>query len=43
MPWFAPLFNESMAIRDGMIDIPQRPGSGFSFNPEAIRRYQLHQ
>ena len=41
MPWCAPLFNESMVIRDGMIDIPQRPGTGFSFDPEAIRRYQL--
>jgi len=41
MPWFAPLFNESMEIRDGMIDLPQRPGTGFSFDPEAIRRYRL--
>jgi L-alanine-DL-glutamate epimerase-like enolase superfamily enzyme len=41
MPWYAPLFNESMEIRDGMIDIPVRPGTGFSFNPEAIRRYEL--
>jgi L-alanine-DL-glutamate epimerase-like enolase superfamily enzyme len=43
MPWFAPLFNESMEIRDGMIDIPQRPGTGFSFDPEAVARYQLAQ
>jgi L-alanine-DL-glutamate epimerase-like enolase superfamily enzyme len=41
MPWFASLFNESMEIRDGMIDLPQRPGTGFSFDPEAIRRYRL--
>jgi len=41
MPWYAPLFNESMEIRDGMIDIPSRPGSGFSFNAEAIRRFEL--
>jgi L-alanine-DL-glutamate epimerase-like enolase superfamily enzyme len=41
MPWFAPLFNESMEIRDGMIDMPQRPGTGFSFNPEVTRRYRL--
>ena len=41
MPWYAPLFNESMQIRDGMIDIPDRPGTGFSFNAEAIRRFEL--
>jgi L-alanine-DL-glutamate epimerase-like enolase superfamily enzyme len=42
MPWFSPLFNESMEIRDGMITIPDRPGTGFSFNPEAIRRFELN-
>ena len=41
MPWVAALFNESMEIRDGMIDIPDRPGTGFSFNSEAIRRFEL--
>ena len=41
MPWYAPLFNEAMVIRDGMIDIPTRPGTGFSFNAEAIRRFGL--
>ena len=41
MPWYASLFNESMNIRDGMIDIPDRPGTGFSFNAEAIQRYRL--
>ncbi len=41
MPWFAPLFNETMEIRDGMIDVPERPGTGFSFNPEAIRRFEM--
>jgi L-alanine-DL-glutamate epimerase-like enolase superfamily enzyme len=42
MPWFAPLFNESMEIRDGMIEIPDRPGTGFSFDPAAIRRFDLN-
>lgn len=40
MPWFAPLFNEAMELREGMIDLPDRPGTGFSLNPEAIRRYR---
>jgi L-alanine-DL-glutamate epimerase-like enolase superfamily enzyme len=41
MPWVAPLFRESMDIRDGMIEIPDRPGTGFSFDAEAIRRFAL--
>jgi L-alanine-DL-glutamate epimerase-like enolase superfamily enzyme len=41
IPWFAPLFNEAMVIRDGMIDIPERPGTGFSFDPESIQYYGL--
>jgi L-alanine-DL-glutamate epimerase-like enolase superfamily enzyme len=41
MPWFAPLFNEPINIEDGMIDIPQRPGCGFTFNSDALKRYRL--
>lgn len=41
MPWFAPLFNESMHIEHGMIEIPDRPGTGFSFDHEAIRSFDL--
>ena len=41
MPWFAPLFNEPINIEDGMIDIPQRPGCGFTFNADALKRYRL--
>ena len=40
MPWYAPLFNEAMEINDGMIEIPARPGTGFSFNEEAMRRFE---
>lgn len=39
MPWNAPLFNESMEIRDGEITIPERPGTGFSFDKSAIKRF----
>lgn len=28
--WFAPLFNESMTIADGKIEVPDRPGHGFT-------------
>ena len=41
MPWFEPLFNESMEISDGMLRIPQRPGTGFSFDQAAIKRFSL--
>lgn len=41
MPWYAPLFNEPMQIRDGFIEIPQRAGTGFSFNQDAIRHFAL--
>ncbi len=41
MPWFASLFNESLEINNGKILIPQRPGTGFSFNHEAVRRFKI--
>ncbi len=41
MPWFAPLFREKMEIRDGMIEIPDRPGTGFTFDRERIEKYRV--
>ena len=41
MPWYAPLFNEVMEIRDGFIEIPDRPGCGFTFCEAAIERYRI--
>ena len=41
MPWFAPLYNESTDLVDGDLLIPDRPGLGFTFNPEAIARMRL--
>lgn len=41
MPWFEPLFNESMEISDGMLRIPERPGTGFSFDQAALKRFSL--
>ncbi len=41
MPWFADLFNESMEIENGDIIIPQRPGTGFTFNQNSIQKYIL--
>jgi len=39
MPWFASLFCEQMEIKNGMIEIPDRPGTGFTFNLEAVKSY----
>ena len=41
MPWFAPLFQERMEMIDGDILIPDRPGFGFSFDPDAIERHAV--
>ena len=37
MPWCASLFNEPLAVKNGFISIPQRPGCGFTFNEDAVR------
>jgi L-alanine-DL-glutamate epimerase-like enolase superfamily enzyme len=41
MPWNAALFNESMELKDGMIVLPERPGTGFSFDKTAIKRFHV--
>ena len=41
MPWFDCLFNEVMKIEQGDILIPDRPGIGFTLNPEVIARYKI--
>lgn len=39
--WFAPLFVEVVQLRDGMITIPDGPGTGFTFDPELARRFPM--
>lgn len=41
MPWFSPLFEEQMEIQDGMIKVPDRPGCGFTFDSEAISKFNF--
>lgn len=42
MPWFVPLFRERMEMdAEGNLLIPDRPGLGFSFDPEAVARYRV--
>lgn len=40
MPWFEPIYRERIELdADGHAIVPDRPGWGFSFDPEAIKRY----
>ncbi len=39
--WFAPLFVENIELIDGRIVIPDRPGTGFTFDPELARRFPM--
>lgn len=41
MPWFAGLFREKLELRDGLVVVPERPGFGFTFDPDAVERYRL--
>lgn len=39
--WFGPLFTEVMELRQGRLIIPDRPGTGFTYNPEALTRFAV--
>jgi L-alanine-DL-glutamate epimerase-like enolase superfamily enzyme len=39
--WFAPLFNEEVELADGRLVIPDRPGTGFTYNTDALARYRI--
>ncbi len=41
MPWFGALYNEAMELVDGDLLVPDRPGLGFTFNPDAVGRYRV--
>ena len=41
MPWSLRLFEETPAIEDGEIVVPDRPGLGLKFSQDAIRQYQV--
>jgi L-alanine-DL-glutamate epimerase-like enolase superfamily enzyme len=35
--WLEPLFNERLAIENGRMQVPNRPGLGFSLSEQALR------
>ena len=41
MPWFSSLFNEEIELKNGELLIPQRAGTGFTFDRKAIEHYAL--
>ena len=41
MPWFSPLFNETLEIEDGFLNVPDRLGIGFTFNQSAIEKFKI--
>ena len=41
MPWFEPLFRERAELVDGELLVPDRPGMGFSLDPDAVDRFAL--
>jgi len=41
MPWFAPLYREALELDDGDFIVPDRPGLGFSIDPDAVARYRV--
>jgi L-alanine-DL-glutamate epimerase-like enolase superfamily enzyme len=41
MPWTLRLFEETPAIEDGQIVVPQKPGLGLKFDEGALRQFQV--
>ncbi|MGH9455726.1 MAG: mandelate racemase/muconate lactonizing enzyme family protein, partial [Terriglobia bacterium] len=41
-PWLDDLLVHPLEVVDGIAKVPQRPGLGVEFKPEAIKEYRLH-
>jgi len=41
MPWFTELFQERIEMEGGDLLIPDRPGMGFTFDPDAVERFAV--
>ncbi len=39
MPWTAPVHREQIAVEDGMVVVPERPGWGYTLDDAALARY----
>jgi mandelate racemase len=41
MDWAAPLLQEPLRVKDGLVRIPDRPGAGIAWDEDAVRRYAV--
>lgn len=39
MSWFSPLFKEKLVLSNGGFEVPDRPGFGFTVDPEVVSRF----
>ena len=39
--WANPVLEEPLHVKDGHVQVPERPGVGIKWNEEAVRRYQI--
>ena len=39
--WTSSLYRERLVVEDGHAVVPDRPGLGFTFDPDAVERYRL--
>jgi L-alanine-DL-glutamate epimerase-like enolase superfamily enzyme len=39
--WFEPLFAEAVELREGKLVVPERPGTGFTFDRAAVARFSM--
>jgi mandelate racemase len=39
--WADPVLEEPLSVKDGRVQIPERPGVGVTWNEDAVRRYQI--
>jgi mandelate racemase len=39
MDWAAPLLREPLRVKNGAVQIPDRPGAGIAWDEDAVKRY----